>query len=1736
VDPFGPQREYNNAIIPNDGDDIDKATAGWDYINGVHIAYPGSDPQVLYHHEGVYWYDLELGVLNSQNLGGFDSLLPRATYRMAADPQGRILFGTNGGLFRGLPLGFDYDYTSGGDGILGGLWFGLAQTPNPPGMQITGLNGNLQISDLSGAAIDPIDPTRYYVSAFDTGTSLTSSSFAGWASDGIYWDPFYLSNVRHAVGMQVATPSPLAVPETPTTVYRLWNHIPYTNELTRIPELSSDGGITFTYSNLTDNGGIALQDDSPFDPVVAINPTKFFNAGENKFFDELLYGVDRVYVSRSNGNAWDTISGVLSPGNFVSALAFAPSANGVYFAGTTDGKFFVRPGAGTFVDRTAGLPVGVRINGIYANPKNANVVYVMLDRRGGGATVFKSSDQGKTWTQLGGTTPGALLPQVPAYSMAIDTRPSSGAPNGRIYVGTEVGAFVTVDGGLTWLPLGKALPAVPVVSLQFSEVHETLVAATQGRGVFTLSTDHSGPAVDDTNPNTPTGYLGNIVVNFDKPVDPRTFDAEGNTPGRSAVALSILNGATFKKARVIELYNDLLGRNPTGIERTKGVAFYATGNGELNFIANLTSSVAYFSHPTKGNNNNATWIESIWQKFFGRTAAGDVLANDYLNQLAGLPANATPAKKLALRKAITTQLVVTGAGAGLFQQQIHDRHVEFLTNHVAGYLNRFLARNYPSDAGNPAPPIVDLSEISPIVERLLLPTGSLRSELATILSTNEAYQKSGNDIALPLGVTSTAVVFGNFTGETDIAFGKPILDLAVTTSDNKVLIFAGKVGGGFASTPTLTMNLPTNAAPSDLVTADFNGDGLDDIAVANGGLTSATNNSLSVFLNTTPGGGPISFGTRTDINGGNRPVSLLAADVDGDASGNLDLVVLDGQTNAANNFVAQIHLGNGAGVFGAPTSIKVGDNNPNAAEVTFPTDVALGDVTGGAGLDLVVSGANGIAVLTNASAPGAPAFTPLANRITGAPTTPTSSVVVAPMTGAAKQDIAATTSVGGGRVLLFRNTQSNTFVSSAVDVGGSPRSIRSADMNGDGHPDLLLARTGLENGLSVMFNEMASVPTAGDPLDFADPIEYPVTGTDPIGIAIGDINQDGTQDLAIGYENSEFFSIVPSTQVGILQITTDRVWLDWLYDSLTGKSFTAKELATQETSLAAKQLVYLEGPDGSASPISVTPTDASNQSYRLEFAPRLLDGKYRLVLGPNTSGVNLRDFGDTDGSFANTGSPMNQNGNAINGEFPGDRFIGEFAVNNTDNGKFVTALFEDFLGNTGENGRPPDNPSFNTIIAPVETARQNSFNSVATTMLRSDEHLNLLITSIYQRFLNRAPSVAELDLARPKLFDGTLTVRILIVNLLSGVEYFAAAGGNNTAWLTNVYSDLGIPQDAIFTKQLARLNTFKTTRAKAAKVVVLKNNAALQQAVAEYFVQFFGRTPVRNADPKLDETTPFLKLLKLAPRKNRVPGDLQVMAKMLASAEYLRLNGNSNFEWLKSMYLGVLGRATIDTDPVTGVEFNTMLNTVLDGPSNGYENARQNAITGPLVLGSQEYRDRIFTDYYIEFLNRAGLTLPTAAELDAQQTWYVNHGSKLEAVAANLLSSAEYLPLDGSGSQNQTWLTKVYNDLLDRGINDGTTQDQQTAQAQLAFLNANSGSPTQVQNARFTVAMQVLNSAEYRRSLISLFLNSYLGKSKPEHPAPGDPEIDIWVPLLSQGQQSVLGLMLKEREYFMLQQ
>ncbi|TMQ32651.1 MAG: hypothetical protein E6K70_17400, partial [Planctomycetota bacterium] len=328
---------------------------------------------------------------------------------------------------------------------------------------------------------------------------------------------------------------PNAPAGTQGTVYRTRSLVVVINLAGQVPaqiEVSHSDGTQGTYTPAVTGLGLADIKTSVFLPL-AVNTVKTPDQNGQPQ-DELLYWTNKIFESDNSANNWDPSSGILPPGaDNVTALGFAPNTSDQFYVGTQQGRVFItlNNGGDGFPLRNAGLPAR-RVNGFAVDPSNPSVAYALFDGFNvGGGHVFRTTDGGSPWTDI-----SSNLPDVPAYAMAIDPRPLPGFTGERLYLGTGVGVFVSTDNGATWKQLGihrnadgttvQTLPNVPVLDLQFNANFEELVAATQGRGAFAISTQVIGPRVIASTPGTPVlPGINAITVTFNEPVDPRSFTA-----------------------------------------------------------------------------------------------------------------------------------------------------------------------------------------------------------------------------------------------------------------------------------------------------------------------------------------------------------------------------------------------------------------------------------------------------------------------------------------------------------------------------------------------------------------------------------------------------------------------------------------------------------------------------------------------------------------------------------------------------------------------------------------------------------------------------------------------------------------------------------------------------------------------------------------------------------------------------------------------------------------------------------------------------------------------------------------------------------------------------------------------------------------------------------------------------------------------------------------------------------
>jgi hypothetical protein len=375
------------------------------------------------------------------------------------------------------------------------------------------------------------------------------------------------------------------------------------------------------------------------------------------------------------------------------------------------------------------------------------------------------------------------------------------------------------------------------------------------------------------------------------------------------------------------------------------------------------------------------------------------------------------------------------------------------------------------------------------------------------------------------------------------------IDLAVSdrpaspfeTGPHRLLVLRGRGDGTFD--PPIAA--PLSYAPLGMAVADFNEDGVPDLAIPE------TARGSLVLL---PGRGDATFGPATEYSVGQEPVYVSAADLNHDA--HVDVVV----SNSGGGF--SVRLGNGDGTFGplippdpflnSPGVPRLSDFNddgnldvafllrgtnslavlPGRGDGTFgsytlhpagvaPSALTLGDPNGDGREDLLVTNRGRVSVLLGL--PGG-AFAPPLNS--GAGSGPTS-IVAADFDGDDRQDVAVTLEGSEkrvrGLVILHGNGNGTYGPPVARAIGSANDALTVADFDGDGRFDLAMTDT-------VVY-QVVVVPGRGDGT-FGSDRRFQV-GVFPRSIASGDFNGDGRTDVVTTVDNG-FFSFPPRGEVSVL--------------------------------------------------------------------------------------------------------------------------------------------------------------------------------------------------------------------------------------------------------------------------------------------------------------------------------------------------------------------------------------------------------------------------------------------------------------------------------------------------------------------------------------------------------------------------------------------------------------------------
>jgi hypothetical protein len=308
-------------------------------------------------------------------------------------------------------------------------------------------------------------------------------------------------------------------------------------------------------------------------------------------------------------------------------------------------------------------------------------------------------------------------------------------------------------------------------------------------------------------------------------------------------------------------------------------------------------------------------------------------------------------------------------------------------------------------------------------------------------------------------------------------------------------------------------NFAAGTGPISVVTADLDGDGKADVAVAN-----ERSNNVSVYLNTSTGGS-FSLAAPITLTVATRPEVLVAADLDGD--GKLDLAT----ANYNSNNVSALRNTSTAGALSFAAAV-------NTAVSTGPISLTAADLDGDGKPDLATTNNNRlVAVLRNTSTTGAISFVAAGTFAVGSNPF---WVTASDLDGDGKLDLAVadegSTPPNEYTVAVLRNTSTGagtiSFAAAVYyTVGTSPSAVVAADLDGDGKPDLATPNY-TSNDVSVLRN-MSTIGT----LSFAAAVNFAVAAG-PISITAADLDADGKPDLATANATANNLSVLRNTSTG----------------------------------------------------------------------------------------------------------------------------------------------------------------------------------------------------------------------------------------------------------------------------------------------------------------------------------------------------------------------------------------------------------------------------------------------------------------------------------------------------------------------------------------------------------------------------------------------------------------------------
>ncbi|HEX5134039.1 MAG TPA: glycosyl hydrolase, partial [Thermoanaerobaculia bacterium] len=369
----------------------------------------------------------------------------------------------------------------------------------------------------------------------------------------------------------------------------------------------------------------------------------------------MYLGGQFLFRSRDRGESWERISpdlttndpikqkqeesGGLTRDNSTAenhctifAISESPKNKDVIWTGTDDGNLQItRDGGKTWTNvagNVTGLPKGTWVSRVEASTYEEGAAFATFDGHMTGdmkTWVYKTADFGKTWKSL-------ATADLKGYAHVVKQDPVN--PN-LLFLGTESGLFVSLDGGASWAAFRAGMPAVAVRDLEIQRRDGDLLIATHGRGIYILDDLEPLRALTPKVLESDVAFLPTRPAALAIPASPEVgWSGDGNFSGRTLPELARIT-YYLKKRHIIgdlkleisdpdgKLVSTINGGKRKGINRVEwamrgSTPRYAPGTGQIPSFASLVGprvlAGTYKVKMIKGKDTYSTDLKVVYDR------------------------------------------------------------------------------------------------------------------------------------------------------------------------------------------------------------------------------------------------------------------------------------------------------------------------------------------------------------------------------------------------------------------------------------------------------------------------------------------------------------------------------------------------------------------------------------------------------------------------------------------------------------------------------------------------------------------------------------------------------------------------------------------------------------------------------------------------------------------------------------------------------------------------------------------------------------------------------------------------------------------------------------------------------------------------------------------------------------------------------------------------------------------